>query len=183
MSPRAGHVLAAVTSLRPIAAEAVAAKAGLTVHETLHRLWSLRATGVAQLTCLWAPSRAGQAVQSLTYVTLRLSVPDAVHTFDAYCLAERAITAAVALTGGADYALWTSHGHERSARDWVRDLMLRPEVGRVQTKGVKVRFGHLLQGAPVYRGGDLPPAQADVAHHRQAAEPSLDERRPVAAEV
>ena len=71
--------------------------------------------------------------------------------FEAACHADRAITSAVALTGGADYALWSCHADEAAARAWLRDLHLRPEIARAERKGVRVIFGHLLPGAPVYR--------------------------------
>lgn len=151
LSPRNQRLLAAVTSLRPLKSADLATRAGYNAAELLHGLWALRRRGVARDACLWAPARVGAAVESLTYVTLRAAVPAGMATFEAACQADAAVTSAVALTGGADYALWSYHTDEATAQSWLRELQLRPEIARAERRDVRVVFGHLLSGAPVYR--------------------------------
>jgi hypothetical protein len=117
-----------------------------------HRLSILRSQGLARSVRTFDPGALGRPHQSICLVSLRLSWPDAIATFEAACKADDAVTAAARICGRFDYQLTTFHSDVRAAHAWRRAMEERPEVHRVEQRSVRLLFGHDLLGLPLVSG-------------------------------
>ncbi|WP_374470216.1 hypothetical protein [Phenylobacterium sp.] len=121
---------------------------GLELEVVRQRLSVMRHDGSARWSDVFVPARAGRPLEALTYVKLKELSKAQLSAFEGYCRSDPAVAAAVLLAGGYDYALTGYFRDHGAAREWARQLGLRPDVGRVDQKIVQTRFGHPLGGVP-----------------------------------
>lgn len=114
------------------------------------KLSLLRSVGLAASGALCFPAKAGRPLEVQSYVTLASTSSAAIAAFETYCRDDEAIASAVALTGDADYSLWSFHADAATARTWSWALSLRPEIGRSTSRTMRILFGHTLAGAPLF---------------------------------
>ncbi|HEY8572859.1 hypothetical protein [Phenylobacterium sp.] len=142
--------LVACAAMRGQSTEAVAARLGWSVRAVGQQLSELRARGLARWAHVVCPERLGNSICLLSYVSLRSVEPADTDAFEDWCREDTFVTQAVLLAGRWDYALWSWHRDTRSASNWLRLVESRAEVGRCDTRVVRVLFGHVLDGAPVF---------------------------------
>jgi DNA-binding Lrp family transcriptional regulator len=116
------------------------------------RLSMLRRHGVARTLTLYDPGASGRPFHSVILVRLRHHSLTAIADFEAACIADEAVTAAVSIAGSFDYRLTAFHPDARQAAAWVRGMKDRAEIFAVDHQVLRIVFGHGLDGIPLTHG-------------------------------